>query len=135
MIEMTFRLAAPLPLLNEWERMHFRAKGRHKTDLAWEILAALGRKPAQPIERAEVLVWRHSIRAPDQDGLIAKRLLDALQPASKRHPYGIGVIAGDDPARLVFRIQHVRAKHRTDQCTVVVIRELAAIEPVAMAAE
>ena len=126
MTEYTFRLAAPLPLLNAWERTHYRAKARHKVALAWEVLAAVGTKPAKPIDRAEVLIWRHSVREPDQDGLIAKGILDVLQPASKRHPYGLGIIAGDDPAHLVCRIQHVTAKRRADQCTRVVIREIAA---------
>jgi hypothetical protein len=110
--------------MNVWERMHFRAKARFKTALAWEILAGIGRKPAAPIERAQVTVWRHSIREPDNDGLIVKHLLDSLQPASKRHPYGIGVIAGDDPAHVECKIHHVNAKRRSDQGTVVVVSEI-----------
>ena len=124
--EITFRLDAPLPLLNRWERMHWRAKSKHKQELAREIWALTAGQVAAPLERAEVLVWRHSIREPDHDGLIVKSLLDALQPASKRHPYGIGIIAGDDSEHVTCKIQHVTAKRRAEQCTVVVIRDLGA---------
>ena len=126
------RLAAPLPLLNVWERMHFTARSKFKTALAWEVLAEIGRKPATPIEVADITVWRHSIRAPDGDNLIAKALLDVLQPASKRHPYGLGIIAGDDPAHLVLAVHHVQAATRTEQCTRIRIREAQAM---AVAAE
>jgi hypothetical protein len=122
--EFTFRLAKPLPLLNVWERMHWRRKGKFKKDLAWEILALLGATPAQPFERARIRVFRHSIFAPDQDNLIVKALLDVLQPPGKRHPYGLGVIAGDDPAHVTCDIQHVFAQTRKAQCTEVLIQEI-----------
>jgi hypothetical protein len=134
MADLVFRLAAPLPLLNVQLRQHFAQRGAAKKDLAWEVLAALGRaRPAQPLQRVEVTIWRHSVQAPDQDNLVAsaKSLLDVLQPASKRHPYGVGVISGDDPARLRLAVHHVKAKHRTDQHTLVRVR---AVESMPVAA-
>ncbi len=120
-----FRLIAPLPLLNVWERLHWRTRGAFKKALAVEIFAELaGRIPSRPIQRAEVTIWRHSIRTADEDNLLAKSLLDVLQPSSKRHPYGIGVIAGDDPAHVVTRFFQVKEKKREGQCTRVSIRDL-----------
>ena len=123
-----FRLAAPLPLLNRWQRMHWRERSIYTKSLGWEIKAALaGQMPREPISFADVRVWRHSICSPDQDGLIVKALLDALQPSSKRHPYGLGIIKDDKRANCISSIGHVQVKHRTEQGTRVVIRELYAM--------
>lgn len=136
MREITFRLAGPLPLLNEWERMHWAKRGAFKKALAREVWAAqLGALPSEPIKYATVKIWRHSIRQPDQDNLIAKALLDVLQPAGKRHPYGLGIIAGDDPGHVHARIYHVQALRRVDQGTRVVIREVSDAMLVAMHVE
>ncbi|HET6606727.1 MAG TPA: hypothetical protein VFG62_08670 [Rhodopila sp.] len=127
MTDIVFRLAAPLPLLNVQLRQHWANRAAVKKDLAWEVLAVLGRaRPAAPIEFAQVTIWRHSIQAPDWDNLVAsaKNLLDVLQPASERHPYGLGVIASDDQAHLKLAVHHVKAKTRTEQCTLVRIRPL-----------
>lgn len=127
MREITFSLAAPIPLLNKWERMHWGARGTLKKSMAREIWAALlGQLPSVPLEAATVQVWRHSVQAPDIDNLISKAVLDVLQPASKRHPYGLGIIAGDDQAHVHARIYHVQAVRRVEQCTRVVIREVSA---------
>ena len=124
-----FTLVAPLPLQNAWERMHWAARRSFKIALAWEIRGLLtGQIPARPIEFAEVKIWRHSIREPDQDGMIVKALLDVLQPCSKRHPYGLGIIKDDRPANCHSSIRHVRALHRTDQCTRVAILALGGVE-------
>jgi len=122
--EFSFRLAKPLPLLNVWERTHWRKRAKIKKDLAWEVLSLIGATPEAPFERARVRVFRHSVRAPDQDNILVKALLDVLQPASKRHPYGLGVIAGDDPAHVMCEAQHVFAQTRKAQCTEVLIQEI-----------
>lgn len=122
-----FTLHFAIPTLNKWERMHWRAKVRFKRMLAQEIaLAMIGQRPSVPIAAVFVQIFRHSVGVPtDDDNLIAKAVLDVLQPPSKRHPYGLGVISGDDPATCRHTIVPIREKHRTEQKTVVVIRELA----------
>ncbi len=81
---------------------------------------------AAPMEYATVQVWRHGIQEPDYDNLFAslKGLMDVLQPVSKRHPYGCGVILNDSPKHVYTRIHHVQAQKRVDQHTRVVIREV-----------
>lgn len=131
MSDIVFRLARPLPLLNVQLRQHWSKRGNERKDLAWEIVAALGRaRPEKLIEFADICIWRHSVQRPDDDNLQAskKGLLDVLQPPSKRHPYGLGVIIGDDPGHLRSIIHHVKAQHRTDQYTVIRIRDLALIQ-------
>jgi hypothetical protein len=123
-----FRLAAPLPLQNRWERMHWAERKTLKKLLAWEIRSLLaGQIPEKPINFVHVQVWRRSISEPDQDGLIVKALLDVLQPSSQRHPYGLGIIKDDKRSNCISSINHVQVKHRTEQCTRVVIRELYAM--------
>ena len=104
--------------------MHWRARKAYKVALRAEVLQLIT-PPAAPIEHAVITIWRHSVRAPDADNLIAKSLLDVLQPQSKRHPYGIGMIAGDDPAHLTYRIEHVQERHLPAQHTLVKICEAA----------
>lgn len=127
--EICFRLIAPLPLLNVWERMHWTMRKNFKRSLAAEIFAELGGQcfPV-PMARAKVTIWRHSIRAPDADNLISKALLDVLQPISNRHPYGLGIIAGDDPDHLISTIAHVDTARRADQCTRVLIQNMEFIQ-------
>jgi hypothetical protein len=86
------------PTMNEWQRMHWARRGRIGRAMATEIWVALGGKlPAKPLKRCRIRVERISTREPDPDSLVAglKPLLDALQPRSKRHPYGLGIIADD----------------------------------------
>lgn len=127
-----FTLPMLLPTLNRWERMHWRERSLFKRRLAAEInVAIVGQKPTSPIAVVDVRVFRHSVGDPDADNSIVKALLDVLQPSSKRHPYGLGVISGDDPASCRSALVSVRERHRTDQKTVVVIRELAEISQAA----
>ena len=131
-----FRLAAPLQLPNRKSNLNWNAKGamvkKAREQLAWEIRAALaGQMPAQPFQFSSVQVFRHGIIEPDRDNLYAsaKDLLDVLQPMRDVRPrrlFGLGIIADDKPSRCAFEIKHIKARHRTDQCTVVVIRQLAA---------
>ena len=141
MREITFTLAAPLQLPNRKQNLDWRIKGamtkKARELLAWEIRAAIaGQIPAAPFEYASVKVFRHGLREPDLDNLFAsaKDLLDVLQPMRDkrpRRPFGLGIIVDDKPSRCKFEIAHVKAKHRTDQKTVVVIGELASINAIA----
>lgn len=122
----SFTLPKPTPLLNKMLRQHWASRRKAMETLAWEIRAAAGPSPVTPFERAHVRVERRSLGTPDADGLAGgmKGLLDVLQPRSKRHPNGLGFIAGDDPERLVFEPVAVRVGLRAEQGTTVVIREL-----------
>lgn len=120
-----FRLAVPTILLNEWQRMHYHARARYSRALAWQVAAALTERPAQPFEQAHLVIRRHSVRAPDVDGIYggAKPLIDALLVPSKTHPHGLGLIVDDSADRLTLEVHHVQALSRATQCTVVEIRE------------
>ena len=124
--DILLELSRPLTLLNERDRQHWAKKRTEKSQMAWEIRCQLAWLPSSPIHRAEVTVWRHSVRAPDQDNLEAsvKPLLDVLQPASHLHPFGLGIIAGDDPEHVTTRVYHIRAGSLRDQKTLVRIRDL-----------
>lgn len=131
MREITFRLAAPLvlpnrnPLGKNWRA----AAGRKKTarhDLALEVMSLIGPRPEIPFRFATIQVWRHSVQECDTDNLYAslKPLCDVLQPSSRRHPDGLGVIENDKASQLYTRAYQVRAPRRCDQHTRVVIREV-----------
>lgn len=79
--------------------------GRTTTKRQWEskvvaaVLEALGRWPAQPLERARVTITRASTREPDYDNLTqgGKFLLDGLVKA--------GVLVDDSP-RVIGRPEY-----------------------------
>lgn len=124
--QIILRLSRPLTLLNARDRMHWSKKRAEKNNIAWEIRAQIQKLPAQPIEKSSVTVWRHSVQIPDQDNLQAsvKSLLDVLQPNSKKHPFGLGIIAGDDPAHCKILVFHMRATTFAAQHTLIRIVEL-----------
>ena len=122
-----FRIPYPLPTLNEWERMHFWTKKDYKRNLAQEVklgLRAAGwRFSRPPLRRCAITVERCSVGSPDPDNVIAKPLLDVLQPPSKRHPLGLNVIA-DDSAEVIVKLKVFGVKIKRDkQCTLVTIEE------------
>ena len=131
-----FTLPLLLPTRNEQDRMHFHEKTKLKERLAMEIRACGFVRPINPLPLCAVTVWRHSLVEPDTDGLFGslKQLLDVLQPQGAliaikgktqfRNPQGIGIIADDRPSACDVRAYWIKARHRTDQKTVVVIREL-----------
>jgi hypothetical protein len=109
------RIAIPetLPTPNVLLRLHWSKRGRIQRRVATMIGGALlqaGWRPGAPLAAVEVRIRRYSAKQPDPDALpgTAKLILDALQPASKRHPYGLGVIA-DDSAKCVkaLHVEHV----------------------------
>lgn len=94
-----FTLPEPTILLNAWQRLHWQARRRHTTELAKEVLAAIGHKPSVPIQRCRIEIERHSTRFPDWDGLYGglKPLLDCLVVARQNNPHGLGIILDDNP--------------------------------------
>jgi len=124
--EYSFTLKRPLILPNRKKDMHWSTKSKLIHALSQEVAQAIGRGPPEPIPKALVRVFRHGIKQPDDDNLVAslKWLLDLLQPRSKRHPYGLGIIAGDDPEHLVSEIFHLKPRSRAEQKTIVTIRDL-----------
>ena len=123
---MTDRIAFTLPLLlplpNRRRGTHWAVLSKERKHLAAEIWAALaGRVPPSPLPRARVTIWRHSVQEPDTDNLYAscKGVLDAIQPATDRRTYGLGIIVDDKPSVCELRALWVKERHRTDQRTVV----------------
>lgn len=98
------------PMANGWARMHFT---RRKTEMD-RIGAAVARAISitllkqLPLQSAHVRITRCSAVAPDPGGLssMEKPILDALQQASRRHPYGSGVIVEDNAERLTYEVRH-----------------------------
>lgn len=112
-----FELPYLLPTLNEWERMHWASRRRYKRKLARNIgttMLITGQRfpDLSRYPRADVRVERHSSRSPDNDNLTAsvKPLLDALQPASNKRKYGLGLILEDNPDTITLDVQHVKAR-------------------------
>lgn len=117
-----FSIAETLPSLNKLLRMHWRKRQRIQRQVAWLVLAALretGALPRNaPLQRVDIRIKRYSGQALDPDGATssAKLLLDALQPPSRRHPYGLGLIV-DDSASCIssIHVEHVPKRiARTD---------------------
>jgi hypothetical protein len=128
----TFNLPMCMPAPNARLRQHW-AKRRH-TDghLRLAMICALGGTlylPPAPFKFARVTVMQRRLQLLDVDAIAAslKGMIDLLQPASKRHPMGLGIITGDDPAHCELIARQTRAAHRPDQRTIIVIEELPSI--------
>ena len=123
-----FTLNFLTPLLNTTSRQHFHKRTAARRSLAWDIRVAIGRgfRPPEPFVRARVTIRRYSIGTPDPDGFAGglKALLDCLQPASARHPTGLGFILDDAPSCMVPEFAAIRCATRAEQRTEVVITEL-----------
>jgi hypothetical protein len=122
-----FELPFLLPTLNLLLRETHWERTERRNQLAWWVVARMGRqRPQTPLRRAHVRVERHTCQTLDRDNLAGsvKALWDVLQPMSKRHPAGLGVILNDSPDCLLIQdVQAVRVHRRTDQKTVVIIEE------------
>jgi len=97
---MRIELDGTTPLLNEWQRMHWRERKRCMESLAWRLAAA--RPPASgPVQSCVILIERRTRSGPrpDWDGLYGalKPILDCLVMPTRRNPHGLGVIADDSP--------------------------------------
>jgi len=122
--EYNFFLKRPLMLPNRKKTIHWGKQSQLIHALSQEVAQVIGHGPPQPMPKAHVRVFRYGIQEPDHDNLTAslKWLLDVLQPRSNRHPYGLGIIAGDDPEHLTSEIHHIQVKARAEQKTAVMIR-------------
>lgn len=105
------------PTLNDWQRMHWSRRQRLARAIAAEVWVAMTRagirRPDQPLKRCRIEIDRESTQEPDEDGLKGgmKPLLDALQWPSRRHPYGVGLIADDSPRCVIgLEANHVPGK-------------------------
>lgn len=112
---MKFQIPVLLPTGNQLRRTyrHYWKYRKLVISIAEEIwVATRGMMPPEPYQDAAVRVERHSSREPDIDNLYAsvKPVLDALQPLSKRHPYGLGIIVDDSPRHISLDVIHVKAK-------------------------
>lgn len=113
-------IAETLPTLNMLLRLHWSKRRRIQSrvsQLVWLDLQRQGIRLSAPIGRCRIRIRRYSRRSPDVDSLpsTGKLLLDVLQPASKTHPQGLGVIADDTPECIVeYRVEHAVGKNRMD---------------------
>lgn len=107
-----FTIPVRVPTLNVLMRMHFRKRHRLLNQLAWHVVAAAGKAPPRPFQKARVVIERESTQEPDPDGLKAsvKSLLDVLQPVSKRHPLGLGFIKDDSADCIDLEVRHIQGK-------------------------
>lgn len=134
----SFTLPAPYPLVNRTTGYsHFTAM-KQKNQMQREVAAAAYHlRPATPLQRAHVLIERHSVGTPDTDNLwgSAKRVLDCLttpaplvvrKPGSRqrvKNKRGLGFIVDDSPKHLVLNVKAVKCR-LCEQKTVVTITEL-----------
>jgi Holliday junction resolvase RusA-like endonuclease len=123
----SFTLPRILPLLNVQLRQHWAKRQRNQKKLAWEVKAAIGTLPWAPFARARVTVERCSVGVPDTDNLVAscKALMDVLCVYSKRHPFGLGIIADDSPGVCELIVRAVKVARRKEQRTTVTVEALA----------
>lgn len=110
-----FELPIRTPLMNQWQRMHWAKQRRLAREYGWLIRAHLPRTqwPERPIKRYRIVIARESTREPDPGAIWAgaKALVDALQPPSKRHPYGTGILLDDSTAHCIdYDEQHIPGK-------------------------
>jgi hypothetical protein len=95
------------PTGNKWQRMHWAARKKIVEALAAEIRAQIPPASGITFDSAKVHIIRQSSVKPDKDGLFGsvKGILDALQPASKRHPYGTFVIRDDSSDCIDLKVE------------------------------
>lgn len=131
MPELTITLPYAIPTLNVLMRTNGWVRAKQKRKMGREILSCLGAsRPAQPFERAHVVIERHSTGAPDPDGAVGscKDLLDCLTTPSVqangkvRNKYGMGLIRDDSPKHITLEVRPMKCK-RGEERTVVRVRE------------
>ena len=119
-----FTLPYALPSLNKLLRMHWSERKKEAKRMSESVAAVTAHLPkgAKPPEHARVTVVRYASRAMDEDNLYGsvKHLLDVLQPKSERHPFGLGLIAGDDPAHLTVTVRFERSSRAAARTSVLV---------------
>lgn len=134
----TFTLPKPYPLLNHSIGQSRFALTNMRRSMARSVAAAtVGQRLSEPMQRAHVTIERHSVGAPDHDGVVggAKFLIDCLttprllnvrKPGARqrvRNKRGLGFIVDDSPKHITLDIKAVKCK-KDDQKTVVTIQEI-----------
>ncbi|MBN8887564.1 MAG: hypothetical protein J0I77_17705 [Rudaea sp.] len=102
-----------LPGQNVLLRMHWGKRTRLRKRVAWLVKAALlehgsgYQVGAPPIQRCRITITRRCRRRLDDDNAAssAKAVLDVLQPLSKTHPDGLGVIQEDSRCCIVAPLE------------------------------
>lgn len=99
------------PTGNQWLRIHWAKRKKMIEAIAAEIRAQIPAASGITFDSAKVHIIRQSSSRPDEDGLYGsvKGILDALQPASKRHPYGTYVIADDSSDCIDLKVDWEKA--------------------------
>lgn len=96
------KIPVRLPTVNEMLRMHWRKRITVRKALGWALHVCIppARRPPAPLTKVTIRIERHGAGTPDPDGLrtCAKHVLDVLQPFSRKHPNGLGIIADDTSA-------------------------------------
>ena len=125
-----FTLSKPTPSLNRgpttsgnW-RAVFGSKRKLQREWSLDIWSRLV-PPFPKYQRAHVKITRYSVGTLDIDNLYGgvKGLIDVLKPPGKSNPFGLGLIAGDDPDKLTLVVEQVKVK-RAEARTVIEITEL-----------
>lgn len=135
-VGLTVAIPITIPTLNVFIRMHWAKRRKLQEEVAWILQAAIdsatrrGRQVHRaewiakiPLKHCRIRIVRHSRREPDPDGLdsTAKLILDALQPCSKTHPFGLGIIENDN-RECIGKPEVVHAKG--SNATVITITEV-----------
>ena len=99
------------PMRNALDRMHYRVKRRLMGNIADMLRAQIPNASGTPFQFAKVEIVRCSAKEPDKDGLYGsvKPILDAMQVASKRHPYGAFIIENDDSDHIELVVRWEKA--------------------------
>jgi len=121
-----FDVPARSPLQNTWQRMHWADRRKVCRQWAHMLFIAHPKAPRQPIARCVITIERFSTQKPDRDGRYGgvKPILDALQPMSRRHPYGLGFIADDnDDCITDLKVNHIQSREKRTRITIESITE------------
>lgn len=117
MVSFTIPFLTTLP--NKWQRMHWRAKSRQLRELAQIIALLVPQAVQKPQTNVRVSIVRYSSVEPDPDAKqFVKPILDVMQPPSKRHPYGIGLIVDDSSEHIDLDVRWERCKQGKGRVTV-----------------
>ena len=113
-----------IELANVYNSMHWTKKMRYRNELALLIAAKIPWKdrPKVPWAHWSILIERESTKEPDPIAILAgaKPILDILQPKSRRHPYGLGIVLNDDSDSLIgYAAKHINGSRKWTRITVI----------------
>lgn len=119
--EIVIEIPEPTPLLNKWQRMHWRKRRDLTERFSWLVRQALGYAPRYPIQYCVVVVERHSAGLPDWDGLYGglKPALDCLVRRTKVNPHGLGIIEDDSP-KVIRSLQATPCKSKRGEAKTII---------------